>query len=369
MCMLTFFPPDVQPDVERLTRGTFWNRDGHGFAIVDGKRLIIRKSMDHEYLIIEFARLRAKYPSGPALFHSRLATAGAENKAMCHPFRMGNDRSTIVAHNGILPMIAQPKQGDKRSDTRLAADLIFGEWFGPLWKEKSRESLEAWCGAYNRLVILTVNPAYESNSYIINEDSGEWCDGVWYSNADYRDKSDRYGWYESGADYGWADMDCIYCGKLGDIDPASGFCDVCGTCVDCEEHRDNCQCYVSTQTKERRDYEAWWEEQDEKEKLAEEEAAAKYDDGATDEELAERFANRVADARAANRIAEARSSFDADTAWMRRLADGVTSRRLIGEDEYCASVPASPTTETWKDHRRVITPIPTAPMQYGSQSG
>ena len=67
MCMLTYFPPGVLPDLEALKNGATFNDDGHGFAIVvDDKRLIIRHGMDSARTIAEFDRLRSKYPKGPA---------------------------------------------------------------------------------------------------------------------------------------------------------------------------------------------------------------------------------------------------------------------------------------------------------------
>ena len=71
MCLLTYYPADVQPDPDLLHTGTEWNDDGHGFAIVAGNRLIIRKSMDALDLINTFVKLRRKHRTGPAIFHSR----------------------------------------------------------------------------------------------------------------------------------------------------------------------------------------------------------------------------------------------------------------------------------------------------------
>ena len=326
MCMLSFFPPNVQPDVGRLTNGTIWNRDGHGFAIISGKQIIIRKSFDHEYLIAEFVRLRALNPSGPALFHSRLATHGSLNKANVHPFRVGRDRRTIVAHNGILPLTMQPKKGDKRSDTRLAADEMFDNkaWFGPLREADSRAAMADFIG-HNKLVFLTVNPKYDAQAYIINEDLGEWADGVWYSNADYRDENDRYGkfWDE----YDAYDLDCVYCGELGKVDPQTGYCMVCDACADCFEQSIDCQCYMSAAElkrykaeKDAEEYEAWWAEQADKEQIAMQ----------ADDEDAHA-------ARWAQQVTEARKRQDAEWTAAKEAAYAVVDRRLSGIRKEAAS--------------------------------
>lgn len=268
MCMLTYFPPTVLADTERLTNGTLWNRDGHGFAIIAGKRMIIRKSFDAEYLIAEFARLRAKHPEGPAMFHSRMGTHGSMGKANIHPFRVANDHRTIVAHNGILPPLMQPYQkGDKRSDTRFAADGPMTKWFGPLTEQASRDELGKYIGGFNKLVFLTIDPAFDQQAYIINEDRGEWADGVWYSNADYRESRYALTAYDDWSDAG----DCAYCSDLGEIDPATGFCTICDACVDCYEQREECLCFIPTTKKQKQgaatedeyaNYESWWKAQD-----------------------------------------------------------------------------------------------------------
>src|SRR5690242_2645612 len=100
MCLLTYLPPDVMPDTCALLDGAEFNRDGHGFAIVTRTRIIIQRGMDAGRIVDAFARVRALYRDGPALFHSRLGTHGTLSRVNCHPFRVGGDTRTILAHNG-----------------------------------------------------------------------------------------------------------------------------------------------------------------------------------------------------------------------------------------------------------------------------
>lgn len=266
MCMLTYFPEDAQPDAEALRNGALLNSDGHGYAIVAGNRLIIRKSMRADELIEQFVHDRAAHRRGPALFHSRISTAGVIDKANCHPFRFGGDRRTVVAHNGVLPKMAQPHKKDWRSDTRIAAEAILPFKFGHLGLASNRKALETWVGKYNKLVILTVNPIYAQRSYIINESAGTWDHGIWYSNHDYK------GWVSnSWRDWQRADLwpeECAFCGEFGQIDEISNVCKNCHTCADCYEYVSDCECYLpeSQRGKHHRDdermddaaYDAWW---------------------------------------------------------------------------------------------------------------
>ena len=108
MCLLTFLPPDVQPDLSALINGAAVNDDGHGFAVVTHGRLLVQHGMHAEAMIAAFAAARRAHPQGPALFHSRLGTHGARTVANCHPFPVGGDDRTVIAHNGVLPAAVQP---------------------------------------------------------------------------------------------------------------------------------------------------------------------------------------------------------------------------------------------------------------------
>lgn len=261
MCLLSYFPEGIQPDPEELRNGSETNYHGHGYAIVAGNRLLINKSMDPELLIAEFVNVRAQHARGPALFHSRYGTGGSVDVSNCHPFYFGNDKRTIVAHNGVLPNVAQPVDPkDTRCDTRYAADLILPYWFGHLSWQSARRDLEKWLTDYNKLVILTVNPEYPERSYIINEGSGYWTEsGIWYSCSDYKGYS-PYNTYSGPLSWPRAN-DCFLCGIYGDIDPVSRVCKVCNFCADCEEEVNNCMCWVPDQdSNSAREYTEWWKD-------------------------------------------------------------------------------------------------------------
>src|SRR5262249_40587040 len=103
----------------------------------------------------------------------------------CHPFIVGGDSRTVLAHNGILPTTVQPGRGDKRSDTRIAAE-DFIPAFGSLRHRRTRLALARWMSPDNKMVILTVDRRFRERAYILNEDAGIWDGGIWYSNTGYR---------------------------------------------------------------------------------------------------------------------------------------------------------------------------------------
>jgi len=205
--MLTFYRPGVMPNLSHLENGARTNRDGHGFAVIVGDRIERGRGMSADAVIEAFDKVRRAHPESYAIFHSRYTTHGLTNEANCHPFFVAGDSRTVLAHNGILPQGAQPLKGDERSDTRiLAEDLIPAGVFGHLTNRRARRRLARWMGIEkypNKIAILTVDPRYGRNAYLINEHLGEWKDGIWYSNSGWCDFRTRYG---GSYGYYWDDV-------------------------------------------------------------------------------------------------------------------------------------------------------------------
>ncbi len=247
MCLLTYFPPGVMPDTEALLNGTYVNDDGHGFAIVTTDQLIVRRGMDADAMIGAFDTARHQYPEGPALFHSRLSTHGHIDVDNCHPFPIGGDGRTVIAHNGVLPAAVQPTKGDPRSDTRIAAEDYLPS-LGSLRSRRTRKRVELWMTIHNRMVILTVDRAFKDHAYILNEKSGTWNRGIWYSNngylppppGEYRPEGSwsRSPWYREAHN-----LDrCPCCQTI--LEPTETDCRYCGWCIDCGEMPEHCGCYL-----------------------------------------------------------------------------------------------------------------------------
>ena len=259
MCLLTFLPPGVAPDTQALLQGALTNDDGHGFAIVAGDQLIVKRGLDAENLIEAFAAVRARHPEGPALFHSRLSTHGEISLDNCHPFTIGNDPRTVLAHNGILPAAVQPAKGDPRSDTRIAAEDVIPS-FGSLRTRRIRQRLQRWITPRNKIVILSVDRRFKQPYFILNEASGIWDGGIWYSNDGYlplppnrwRMGTDDWDWPPEdyyGPTHGqwpdWREDDFGRCGNCkAIIDPRDGRCPYCGWCQDCQQMPGHCFCYT-----------------------------------------------------------------------------------------------------------------------------
>ncbi|MGV9678835.1 class II glutamine amidotransferase [Nocardia sp. NPDC003482] len=237
MCILTFYRPGITPDLDALAAGAFANPDGHGYALVADDRILVGHGLDPREVITEFVSARAAFPDSFALFHSRLATHGTVTTDNCHPFYVGGDKRTVLAHNGILPKNVQPAKDDPRSDTRIAAeDFLPRQPFGSLDSWAGRDGLERWMGS-DKMVLLTVDPDYKHTAYLFNEHFGHYSpDGVWYSNTSYRWASNSLAWW---------DDDDPYCGMCGDeLDPrqVGSHCTFCGYCQSCFRRFPHCSC-------------------------------------------------------------------------------------------------------------------------------
>lgn len=260
MCLLTFLPPWVMPVDEHLANGIEMNPHGFGWALITkDKHLLTGRGMDPEEVLDSFLSKREDHPEGPALFHSRLSTGGLRYRDNCHPFTAGNDRRTVIAHNGTLF-----KATGYRSDTREFAEDIYPRDFAyGLDDPEDVAELMTYVGK-NKLVILTVNPQYLHMSYLVNGSLGFWVDKdgnewdgqgevpeghAWHSNRDYtkpltyrHEVPTMDGWYRVV----YTDRtqeDCPVCYAKYALNAVTGVCQVCLACADCGNQVRNCTCY------------------------------------------------------------------------------------------------------------------------------
>lgn len=264
MCMLCVIPPNVLPSREKLENSALNNPDGFGFAIAIPKenRILCERTMNADESINRFLEMRAKYPDGYAIWHSRLATHGRKDVSNCHPFAVGGDERTYLAHNGILPVLEDAK--DERSDTRIFAEDLLGRIGGVLALDNPQvwNLLEDFTTG-SKIAILTVDPDAEHQLYLLHADKGKYdSSGVWWSN----DSCYLETWYskyysapttgasvthaasmleeEEGA---W--LECRVCEEVKDYWTAltkneQDYCPTCGSCYECDAFHTNCLCYV-----------------------------------------------------------------------------------------------------------------------------
>ncbi|MBF6215071.1 hypothetical protein IU487_29135 [Nocardia puris] len=230
---MTFIPASVAPDPAALRHGAEANPHGHGFAVIAGPAIVTGHGMNAEEVIDLFARVRAQHSRGPALFHSRYATHGIRTVDNCHPFSLGGDKRTVLAHNGVMPKRVHPGPYDWRSDTRIAAeDYLPRQPFGSIDTHKGFRGLESWLGS-SKLLILTVDPTFDQQVYLLNESKGHWDSGIWYSNRSYLPWSQRYGSHRRSV--------CRSCETVDEY-RVGRYCTKCGWCFACGNRFPHCEC-------------------------------------------------------------------------------------------------------------------------------
>jgi len=196
MCIAIYKPAGKNISEEVLKECFDSNKDGCGFAYINTdifgiKRLKIYKSMKFEPFYHQYRRAVRFNPESPFIIHFRIATHGTVDKFNCHPFFINRD--TVFIHNGIISGVTKD---DKKSDTQMFneeflqhidTELLVQE--GPVKKLIEKFVIGS------KLVILNV----EGDVQIYNESSGNWNDGVWYSNYSWKPRTSAVTTYHGSA--------------------------------------------------------------------------------------------------------------------------------------------------------------------------
>ena len=217
MCVICFSPKGVDAPTEEQIKDMFEaNSDGAGYAYNgrNGKVFYKKGFMKVEDLLKELEPLK-KWKNKNLAIHFRIGTAGKNDAATCHPFkitsRFNELRETkgvgpVLFHNGILS-----KGGELDANSSDTQDFVAA--FAPLLKKFNKSKVrDKWIEEItdgNKLLIM-----YDKNKYKLY---GKWeKDGeLFVSNLNYKwDKTvkkyeARY--YPYGHQYGW-DYDDLYYG-------------------------------------------------------------------------------------------------------------------------------------------------------------
>lgn len=263
MCLLMVTMGQI-PDYNSIVNASNNNPDGFGYAIHYGDRIITSRGMNAQRTIDKFFdALDGAGTDFVAMYHARITTHGDSIIENAHPFRVGGRKDVILGHNGMLPI--HPKQGDRRSDTRIfAEDILPSLGIESLDDKDSFNRLEGWA-AGSKLAILTNAPELRDSVYIVNENLGTWDKDVWWSNSSYKHSYPFYGsgYYSRGL---WSSEDLLdadrrtLTSELEEVDYTcyvcmttvteealyDGVCTVCNSCLECYDHAVACLCYNPT---------------------------------------------------------------------------------------------------------------------------
>lgn len=144
------------------------------------------------------------------IMHFRTASSAGFGEKYCHPFFVNDDLAFV--HNGNLfhfsSAFKDTDKKDEKTDTIRFNEQILQKLPSNFLAIKAiRERLENYCKDQNSKMIFMDS---DGKATIINEESGEWKDGCWYSNRGM----DNYSGYGYSGAYKYEEGDVRFKGGL-----------------------------------------------------------------------------------------------------------------------------------------------------------
>jgi len=153
------------------------NPDGAGFMYAEDKQLVVKKGY---FTFKEFYKEYKPHGDKQVLIHFRIKTHGPIDKNNCHPFLVNNSLGFI--HNGIINGYGDSKESDTiQFNNSILKKIVSKHGNNSLFDDPMVELIENVIG-YSKLVFLDRHGNYT----IMNEQKGNWNDGVWYSNMSWK---------------------------------------------------------------------------------------------------------------------------------------------------------------------------------------
>lgn len=217
MCIIIHAPVGKIIPKEYIIESDFNNPDGVGLMWNDGERVHTYKNLtDVNKVYSKYKKIAGKYP---VVLHFRIGTSGGNDYQNIHPFPLFD---TQLVHNGVLN-IKVPTYS-KINDTQLFIAMMEKTLPHNFYRCKKRKhylkELGKTIGTNNKFIIMS-----KSSVHIINEKSGHWLDGIWYSNYSYL----PYSWNSVGL-YGFTGEPNL---KTGIVEYPDVFDDEEGVCPTC----------------------------------------------------------------------------------------------------------------------------------------
>lgn len=176
MCCISAASKGVR--IERKYLKNMWaeNPHGIGFMVAKDDKLLVRKGF---FNFKSFWKCFRNFQDYDKVVHVRWANRGVINVDNCHPFIVSKEIGMV--HNGTISIPLQ----DNKSDTRVFNDTILKKLYSnnPNFLEDFSTKWFLSNSIGNSKLVFLNN---KGEITIINKDRGEEFEGVWYSNADYK---------------------------------------------------------------------------------------------------------------------------------------------------------------------------------------
>jgi hypothetical protein len=193
MCIIAVKPKGKTISKEILENCWQRNPDGAGIMYaVNGKIYVSKELHSFEKFYKQFKHIDNSIDTN-IVVHFRIATSGGVNERNIHPFKISDE--AYFCHNGILD-IEVPRES-KDNDTRIYNNVILKQLPKDFYNNQAiLQLIQMSIGSNNKFVIMDK----DGNYHILNEEAGQWDDGIWYSNSSYKPYS-----YKKSVYTGWSD--------------------------------------------------------------------------------------------------------------------------------------------------------------------
>lgn len=185
MCIAIYLPAGKEITKSILKECNKSNPHGFGYAYFneENKMQVIKTVKNVNQNINYFLKIRKANIEKPFILHFRIATHGKIITKCCHPFKV--NENLVFCHNGILEhkYTKDLTMKDDKSDSMLFGETMLAKLpINFMENEAKKELLDDHIGAGNKMILLNA----EGKHWILNENSGYWDDGIWYSNRSYQ---------------------------------------------------------------------------------------------------------------------------------------------------------------------------------------
>ena len=179
MCLLILSPAGKRlPTAEEITRAWARNKDGGGFSFreKDGTLTLCKGIFTLDSMLASMNEHLT--PEMEAVIHLRFSTHKGDMTKNCHPHRIDDGHLGVCSHNGVIDISHRKGESDSRSYIRQIIAPLMRDAGGKITPTMARV-IGRDVGAGNKLIITPPT----GDSVIINESSGVWVDGLWWSNG------------------------------------------------------------------------------------------------------------------------------------------------------------------------------------------
>ncbi len=180
MCLLLLNKAHA-PEISADQFKTAWGNNPHGGGLVytdsTGKMVVRKTQKSWAWFYKIYLDAKAEAPDSHFIVHFRWATHGPKNTENTHPFKVWD--GLYFAHNGVLRNYGDH---DTKSDTRDFNERILHAMPDDFYMNPDFiRLLSEHIGTNNKMVFLDA----DNNYSILNEKSGTWISGNWYSNGSH----------------------------------------------------------------------------------------------------------------------------------------------------------------------------------------